>query len=103
MAKDDDGKDHLVLTGLDRLDEPASLTALRAGIDARMPIVDLPEALLEVHSWTGCLDHFTHVSTDAPSRKQDMITSMSPSWSAPIGQDWPGQTYSLNECDTKPG
>ncbi|MFI5898312.1 DUF4158 domain-containing protein [Actinoplanes sp. NPDC051513] len=76
LAKNEDGKDHLVLTGLDRLDEPASLTALRAGIDARMPIVDLPDALLEVHSWTGCLDHFTHVSGDTPSRKQDMITSI---------------------------
>ncbi|GAA5771509.1 hypothetical protein Aros01_08048 [Streptosporangium roseum] len=76
LAKDDDGEDHLVLTGLDRLDEPASLTALRADIDARMSIVDLPEALLEVHSWTNCLDRFTHVSGDVPSRKQDMITSI---------------------------
>jgi hypothetical protein len=76
LAKDEGGKDRLVLTGLDRLDEPASLTKLRDDIDARMPIVDLPEALLEVHSWTGCLDHFTHVSGDAPSRKQDMITSI---------------------------
>jgi hypothetical protein len=41
-----------------------------------MPIVDLPEALLEVHSWTGCLDHFTHVSGDVSSRKQDMTTSI---------------------------
>ncbi|MEU4232856.1 Tn3 family transposase [Nonomuraea sp. NPDC026600] len=76
LAKDEGGKDHLVLTGLDRLDEPASLTTLRTDIDARIPIVDLPEALLEVHSWTGCLDHFTHVSEEAPSRKQDMITSI---------------------------
>jgi hypothetical protein len=38
--------------------------------------VDLPEALLEVHSWTGCLDHFTHVSGDVPSRKEDMIKSV---------------------------
>jgi TnpA family transposase len=73
--EDRDGRDHLVLTGLDRLGEPDSLTGLRADVDARIPIVDLPEALLEVHSWTGCLDHFTHVS-DTTSRKQDMTISV---------------------------
>ncbi|WTD54845.1 Tn3 family transposase [Streptosporangium sp. NBC_01639] len=76
LERDESGKDRLVLTGLERLDEPASLTALRADVDARIPVVDLPEALLEVHAWTSCLDHFTHVSGDAPSRKEDMITSI---------------------------
>lgn len=73
--EDRDGKDHLVLTGLDKLDEPESLQELRDDVDSRIPVVDLPEALLEVHSWTGCLDEFTHVS-DAPSRKDDMIISV---------------------------
>lgn len=73
--EDRDGRDHLVLTGLERLDEPDSLTELREDVDSRIPIVDLPEALLEVHSWTGCLDHFTHVS-DTTSRKDDMIVSV---------------------------
>jgi Tn3 transposase DDE domain len=73
--EDRDGRDHLVLTGLDRLGEPGSLTELRADVDARIPIVDLPEALLEVHSWTGCPGHFTHVS-GATSRQQDMIISV---------------------------
>ncbi|MEV0757961.1 DUF4158 domain-containing protein [Streptosporangium sp. NPDC050280] len=53
LERDESGKDRLVLTGLERLDEPASLTALRADIDARIPVVDLPEALLEVHAWTA--------------------------------------------------
>ncbi|MGH3833795.1 MAG: Tn3 family transposase [Pseudonocardiaceae bacterium] len=70
-----DGRDHLVLTGLDKLDEPDSLTALRADVDARIPTLDLPEAILEVHSWTGFLDHFTHVS-DTPTRTPDMTTSV---------------------------
>ncbi|MBV9729408.1 MAG: Tn3 family transposase [Pseudonocardiales bacterium] len=73
--EDRDGRDHLVLTGLDRLDEPHSLAELREDVDSRIPIVDLPEALLEVHSWTGCLDHFTHVS-DTTSRKDDMVISI---------------------------
>lgn len=70
-----DGKDHLVLTGLDRLDEPASLRALRADVEARMPVVELPEALLEVHAWTGCLEEFTHLS-EAPPRAKDLTTSL---------------------------
>ena len=92
-----DGKDHLVLTGLDRLDEPDSLTELRDDIDARIPIVYLPEALLEVHSWTGRLDHFTQAS-DTTSRKGDMVISVAAALTAsamnvgmgPIG---PGRLY----------
>ncbi|MGW4472485.1 Tn3 family transposase [Nonomuraea sp. NPDC004354] len=76
IEKSPEGKDHLVLTGLEALDEPASLTALRADVEARMPVVDLPEVLLEVHSWTGCLDAFTHVSGEAPSRREDMVKSI---------------------------
>ncbi|WP_431918858.1 Tn3 family transposase [Nonomuraea jabiensis] len=41
-----------------------------------MPVVDLPEVLLEVHSWTGCLDAFTHMSGEAPSRREDMVKSI---------------------------
>ena len=40
--------DDLVLTGLDRLEEPASLVALRNTVAARLPHVDLPELLLEI-------------------------------------------------------
>lgn len=76
IERSPEGKERLVLTGLEKLDEPASLTALRADVDSRIPIVDLPEALLEVHSWTGCLDAFTHVSGDVPSRKEDMIKTI---------------------------
>ncbi|MFI7690073.1 transposase [Nonomuraea sp. NPDC049655] len=76
IEKSPEGKDHLVLTGPEALDEPATLTALRADVEARMPIVDLPEVLLEVHSWTGCLDAFAHVSGEMPSRREDMIKSI---------------------------
>jgi hypothetical protein len=70
-----DGRDHLVLTGLDKLDEPPSLQQLRDDVDARLPVVQLPEVLLEAHAWTGCLDEFTHVS-EATSRAGDLITSL---------------------------
>src|SRR5262249_45005224 len=42
--------------------EPASLVALRQRVRRMLPRVELPELLLEVHAWTGCLDEFTHVS-----------------------------------------
>lgn len=71
-----EGRDHLVLSGLDKLDDPPSLTALREDVAARIPVVDFTEVLLEVHSWTGCLDRFTHVGGDVPSRKEDMLTSI---------------------------
>jgi hypothetical protein len=52
----------LVLTGLDKLQEPPSLITLRNSIVERLPSVDLPEALLEIHTRTGFADEFTHVS-----------------------------------------
>ncbi|WP_409468684.1 Tn3 family transposase [Streptomyces sp. HC307] len=68
-------RDHLVLTGLDKLTEPASLKDLREAVDARIPTVDLPELLLEVHAWTGFLNHFHHVS-EAGSRAEHLIVSL---------------------------
>ncbi len=57
-----DGYDRPVLTALDKLDEPASLVALRTSVDDLLPRVDLPDVLLEVAGWTGFLSEFTHVS-----------------------------------------
>ncbi len=67
--------DELILTGLDRLEEPASLVALRDAVAARLPRVDLPELLLEVHARTGFAEAFRHVS-EAESRTGDLSTSL---------------------------
>jgi TnpA family transposase len=40
-----------------------------------LPRVDLPELLLEVHGWTGCLDEFTHIS-GAGARIEDLSLSV---------------------------
>ena len=56
------GRDRLVVTPLDKLDEPESLVSLRAAVQARMPRVELPELLLEVEAWTGFAGAFTHAS-----------------------------------------
>jgi len=57
-----DGTAALSLSALDKLDEPASLVALRAAAAARMPRVDLPEILLEMHARTGFAAGSTHAS-----------------------------------------
>lgn len=65
----------LVLTGLDRLDEPASLAALRNAVTARLPRVDLPELLLEVDARTSFAGAFTHAS-EAEARARDLATTL---------------------------
>ena len=69
------GKPELVLSPLDKLDEPASLVLLRSEIRARMPRVDLPEILLEIAARTGCMDAFTHL-TERTARAVDLIVSL---------------------------
>jgi hypothetical protein len=64
-------RDHLVLTGLDKRTEPASLKDLREAPEARVSTVDLPELLLEVHAWTGLLNHWHHAS-EAGSRAEPL-------------------------------
>lgn len=70
-----DGKDDLILTGLDKLDEPASLIALRKEVQHRMPRAELPEILLEIAARTGFTNEFTHIS-ERESRAADLITSI---------------------------
>ena len=65
----------LVLSALDKLDEPPSLVALKAAVAARLPRVDLPELLLEMHTRTGFAGGFTHASEDG-ARAGDVATSI---------------------------
>lgn len=59
------GRDEIVLTPLDADPEPASLVALRAEVEKLLPEVEIADLPLEVHSWTGFLDEYTHMaSTD---------------------------------------
>ena len=69
------GREALVVSNLDKLDEPPSLIALRAQVAARLPRVDLPEVLLEVHAWTGFADEFTHLS-ETNARVVDLQISL---------------------------
>ena len=70
-----EGKDELVLSGLEKVDEPSSLLRLREAVKARLPRVDLPEILLEIAARTGFPAKFTHVS-ERESRVSDLPTSL---------------------------
>jgi Tn3 transposase DDE domain len=69
------GRDTLTLTGLDKLDEPPTLIKLRDEVLARLPRVDLPEVLLEIHARTGFAHEFTHISEGA-ARVGDLPISL---------------------------
>lgn len=70
-----EGKDELIVSGLDKLDEPPSLVRLRDEVNARLLRVDLPEILLEIAARTRFTSQFTHVSERA-SRMHDLSTSL---------------------------
>jgi TnpA family transposase len=70
-----DGKDEFIITGLDKLDEPDSLVALRKEVHVRLPRVDLPEILLEMATRTGFTLEFTHI-TERAARVNDLPTSL---------------------------
>ncbi|MDI1245186.1 MAG: Tn3 family transposase [Rhodoferax sp.] len=68
-------KKELVLSPLDKLEEPASLVALREAVVSRLPEVDLPEILLEISARTGFTNAFTHL-TERTARAKDLTTSL---------------------------
>src|ERR1700736_5146466 len=70
-----DGKDDLILTGLDKLDEPDSLISLRKEVQRRLPRAELPEILLEIAARTGFSNEFTHIS-ERDSRASELVTSI---------------------------
>src|SRR5262244_2255022 len=59
------GRATLTVTGLDKLEEPPTVVTLRDHVLARLPQVDLPEVLLEIHARTGFAHAFTHISEGA--------------------------------------
>ena len=70
-----DDKDDLVLSPLDKVDEPPSLEDLRDRVAARMPRAELPEIMLEIAVRTGFTKAFTHI-TDRNARAEDVMISL---------------------------
>jgi len=73
--EDRDGTDRVVVTPLDAVNEPQSLVELRLLIEGLLPEVEIADVPLEVHSWTGFLDEYTHIS-GAPTRTQGLNESI---------------------------
>ena len=69
------GRARLSVDKLGALGEPQSLTWLKTTTEAMLPRIDLPDLLFEVHSWTGFLDAFKHVS-DRPTRMEGLLVSL---------------------------
>lgn len=70
----DGGRMRLSVQRLEKLGDPASLVDLRTRVAAMLPVVDLPEVLIDVHSWTGMLDAYTHVGGLTTSMEQLPVT-----------------------------
>ena len=65
----------LSLEPLDKIEEPLSLVSLRAAVEARLPRLDLPELILEMHARTGFAAAFTHAS-EGNARAGDIATTI---------------------------
>jgi hypothetical protein len=70
-----DGRARLSVDNLGTVAESPSLTWLRSACQAMLPRIDLPELLLEVHSWTGFLDAYVHLA-DISTRMHDLPRSL---------------------------
>ena len=59
---------HLVVPPFDAETLPPSAAALADAVTERLPLVDLPDLLIEVDAWTGFSSHLTHggVTPNAP-------------------------------------
>jgi len=71
----ENGKDVLVLSPLDSVDEPDSLIKLREDTQALLPPADITDVLLEINARTGFAKEFTHLS-EAGSRVDDLEMSV---------------------------
>lgn len=69
------GKKELILTPLDKLEEPDSLKRLRAAVTARLPRVEIAELVVEVSIRTGFTESFTHL-TEQRTRATDLPLSL---------------------------
>ncbi len=70
-----DAQGRLRLDKLAPQESPDELTELARRCQAMLPRVDLPDLIMEVHGWTGCLDAYTHLS-EAEARMSELPTSV---------------------------
>ena len=69
------GKTNLILTHLDKLEDPDSYIFLKKAVEALIPRLGLPEVIMEIAARTGFTDSFTHISEE-PTRSSDLWVSI---------------------------
>ncbi len=74
-AKTAQGSDALDISNLDKLEEPESLERLRKSLGATVPVVDLPDLMLEIQERSGFADEFDHVA-EGGTRVKDLHKSV---------------------------
>ncbi|MGD1699853.1 Tn3 family transposase [Dapis sp. BLCC M229] len=72
---DKKGKYSLTISNLDKLDEPESYLKLKEKVESLLPLVDLPEVLLEINAKTGFMEEFTHLN-ESFARVSDLEISI---------------------------
>jgi TnpA family transposase len=75
VVPEDGGRAKLSVDKLGAVGEPESLTWLKNTTEAMLPRIELPDLLFEVHSWTGFLDAFGHVS-ERRTRMEGLLVSL---------------------------
>jgi hypothetical protein len=61
-------KGHVVLSPLAAEERPESVLRLEERVTARLPLIDLPDLLIEVDQWTGFSQHVQHLNGREPRR-----------------------------------
>ena len=70
-----EGKDQVICSPLDSLEEPESLVQLKSQVEALLPEADLSQVLLEISATTDFTQEFTHIS-ESRSRVKDLDVSI---------------------------
>ena len=74
----------LVVGPLKAKDEQPSLAALEALVDARLPLIELPDLLMEVDGWTGFSRHFGSMQVGPSLERRTCWSTATPvSWHRP--------------------
>ncbi len=61
-------KGRIVVPPLEAEERPASVTRIEDDLAARLPLIDLPDLLIEVDQWTDFSQHLRHLNGRAPRR-----------------------------------
>jgi hypothetical protein len=61
-------KGQVVVAPLAAEERPESVLRLEEHVTSRLPLIDLPDLLIEVDQWTGFIQHLQHLNDRKPRR-----------------------------------